>query len=61
METRINFWFEILDVSLLLAISINLQRIYILRKKKDAKVREEDPKKVNDLQRSYKVKLNICT
>ena len=35
------FWFKIVVVSLLLAISINLQRIYLLMKKRDEKKKDD--------------------
>ena len=37
------FWFEIVVISLLLAISINLQRIYLLMKKRDEENEVEKP------------------
>jgi len=54
------FWFEIVVISLLLAISINLQRIYLLMKNRDEKMSLKNQKRSKDLQSSYKVILNIC-
>ncbi len=39
------FWFEIVVISLLLAIPINLQRIYLLIKNRDEKNEFEKQKK----------------
>jgi|MDTE01.1.fsa_nt_gb hypothetical protein len=39
------FWFEIVVISLLLAISINLQRVYLLMKNRDEKNEFEKPNK----------------
>ena len=39
------FWFEIVVISLLLAISINLQRAYLLMKNRDEKNEFENPNK----------------
>ena len=39
------FWFEIVVISLLLAISINLQRVYLLMKNRDEKNEFENPNK----------------
>ena len=39
------FWFEIVVISLLLAISINLQSVYLLMKNRDEKNEFENPNK----------------
>ena len=54
------FWFEIVVISLLLAISINLQRIYLLMKNRDEKMSLKNQKRSKYLHSSYKVILNIC-
>ena len=41
------FWFEILVISLLFAISINIQRIFLLMKKRDEKNKIDKPNKSN--------------